>query len=148
VHDLVPYLKSGNHHDFGHHIHRFSFGPEGALAPTKKMVEVKRKLKIHDPLENVRAHTEESQYMFQYFVKVVATQYHALKGDVTPSHQYSVTSYERDLTSHDQGQKDAQGHVASHGSAGIPGVFFNYEISPMLVIHTEERQSFAHFITS
>lgn len=62
--------------------------------------------------------------------------------------QYSVTSYERDLTSHDMGAKDAQGHTASHGSAGIPGVFFNYEISPMLVIHTEERQSFAHFLTS
>lgn len=83
----VPYLKSGNHHDFGHRIHRFSFGPEGADKPTKKMIDVKRKLKIHDPLENVRAHTEESQYMFQYFVKVVATQYHALTGDITPSHQ-------------------------------------------------------------
>lgn len=32
--------------------------------------------------------------------------------------------------------------------AGVPGVFFNYEISPMLVIHTETRQSFAHFLTS
>jgi hypothetical protein len=27
------------------------------------------------------------------------------------------------------------------------GVFFNYEISPMLVIHTETRQSLAHFLT-
>ncbi|KAL7413427.1 ER to Golgi transport-related protein [Mrakia frigida] len=150
VHDLVPYLKSGGHHDFGHEIHRFSFGPEGqgVSTITKKMIEVKKKLGIFDPLQGVKAHTEESQYMFQYFVKVVATQYHALTGEITPSHQYSVTSYERDLTSHDQGKKDAQGHTASHGSAGIPGVFFNYEISPMLVIHTEERQSFAHFLTS
>lgn len=31
---------------------------------------------------------------------------------------------------------------------GVPGVFFNYEISPILVVHTETRQSFAHFITS
>lgn len=36
----------------------------------------------------------------------------------------------------------------AHGMAGVPGVFFNYEISPMLVIHTETRQSFAHFLTS
>lgn len=31
---------------------------------------------------------------------------------------------------------------------GTPGVFFNYEISPMKVYHTETRQSFAHFLTS
>jgi hypothetical protein len=63
----VPYLKSGNHHDFGHEIHRFSFGPEGqgATTITDKMAQVKKKLGIHDPLTGVKAHTEESQYMFQ-----------------------------------------------------------------------------------
>jgi hypothetical protein len=30
----------------------------------------------------------------------------------------------------------------------VPGVFFNYEISPMKITHTETRQSFAHFLTS
>lgn len=44
--------------------------------------------------------------------------------------------------------KDGHGHMTAHGMAGVPGVFFNYEISPMLVIHRETRQSFAHFITS
>jgi endoplasmic reticulum-Golgi intermediate compartment protein 3 len=38
-------------------------------------------------------------------------------------------------------------HVA-HGASGVPGVFFNYEISPILVVHAETRQSFAHFLTS
>lgn len=28
------------------------------------------------------------------------------------------------------------------------GLFFNYEISPLKVIHVETRQSFAHFLTS
>ena len=28
------------------------------------------------------------------------------------------------------------------------GVFFSYEISPILVAHRETRQSFAHFLTS
>jgi hypothetical protein len=66
VHDLVPYLRSGNHHDFGHVIHRFSFGADGdPLTPTPEMVNVKRKLDIVDPLEGVRGHTEESNYMFQ-----------------------------------------------------------------------------------
>lgn len=30
----------------------------------------------------------------------------------------------------------------------ISGAFFNFEISPILVIHQETRQSFAHFATS
>ena len=28
------------------------------------------------------------------------------------------------------------------------GAFFNYEISPLQVVHAETRQSFAHFVTS
>ena len=28
------------------------------------------------------------------------------------------------------------------------GLFINYEISPLLVVHSETRQSFAHFLTS
>jgi len=35
-----------------------------------------------------------------------------------------------------------------HGTQGLPGAFFNYEISPILVVHSDTRQSFAHFITS
>jgi hypothetical protein len=38
--------------------------------------------------------------------------------------------------------------MTTHGMMGQAGVFFNYEISPMKVIHTETRQSFAHFLTS
>ena len=30
----------------------------------------------------------------------------------------------------------------------VSGTFFNFEISPILVVHTETRQSFAHFLTS
>jgi hypothetical protein len=34
-----------------------------------------------------------------------------------------------------------------HVVAKTQGVFFNYEISPMLIIHSEYRQSLAHFLT-
>lgn len=30
----------------------------------------------------------------------------------------------------------------------IEGVFFNFEISPILVVHSDTQQSFAHFVTS
>ncbi|CDZ97188.1 COPII vesicle protein [Phaffia rhodozyma] len=149
THDLVPYLRSGNHHDFGHVIHKFSFGADDApLVPTQRMLEVRKKLKVVNPLEGVNAHTEESNYMFQYFLKVVSTKFESLKGEITPAHQYSVTSYERDMSGGGGAAKDSTGHMTAHGMAGVPGVFFNYEISPMLVVHQETRQSFAHFLTS
>jgi hypothetical protein len=85
--------------------------------------------------------------MYQIFVKVVSTTFVYLNGDEIPTNQYSVTSYERDLAQGNQPSRDGDGRVTSHHTQAIPGVFINYEISPMKVIHTETRQSFAHFVT-
>jgi len=180
VHDLVPYLKDSNHHDFGHLIHYFAFESDGEQQAEvgKLSKSIKTRLGIDtNPLDGVKAHvrastgikagvgrtnadrrarfargvvsqTEESNYMFQYFLKVVSTKYEMLKGTVVNSHQYSVTSYERDLSKGDKAQRDEHGTMTSHGVSGIPGAFFNFEISPMVVIHQETRQSFAHFLTS
>ncbi|KAG1895082.1 uncharacterized protein F5891DRAFT_697457 [Suillus fuscotomentosus] len=41
-----------------------------------------------------------------------------------------------------------QGVFTQHGVAGAPGAYFNFEISPILVVHSEMRQSFDHFLTS
>jgi len=149
VHDLVPYLQGEHHHDFGHVVHRFNFGSEEehlgtAAAETERL---KGSLGIIDPLNGIKAHTEESNYMFQYFLKVVSTRFETLSQQTLQTHQYSVTSYERDLSKGNGATQEA-GHSTSHGFAGVPGVFFSYEISPMLVIHRETRQSIAHFLTS
>lgn len=64
VHDLVPYLQGGNKHDFGHIIHHFSFGSEmeeefvgvGGMG----LAETKKALGIVNPLDGMKAHTEES----------------------------------------------------------------------------------------
>ena len=85
--------------------------------------------------------------MFQYFLKVVSTQFRSLDGQIVNTNQYSATHFERDLSKGYQENNPAGLHVA-HTMTGVPGVFFNYEISPILVVHTETRQSFAHFITS
>jgi endoplasmic reticulum-Golgi intermediate compartment protein 3 len=98
-------------------------------------------------LTTVFFQTNKAQYMFQYFLKVVSTQFRTLDGKTINTHQYSATHFERDLK--DGGQTDtSQGVHVAHGVSGIPGAFFNYEISPMLVVHSETRQSFAHFLTS
>ncbi len=63
------------------------------------------------------------------------------------THQYSATHFERDLS--DGGQSDTPQNVhIQHGVTGVPGAFFNFEISPILVLHADTRQSFAHFLTS
>ncbi|GAA5902473.1 hypothetical protein JCM6882_002762 [Rhodosporidiobolus microsporus] len=155
IHDLVPYLQGegGQKHDFGHIVHRFSFGSEteeeflNAYGSGAGVDETKRSLGIVQPLEGIKAHTEESNYMFQYFLKVVSTRFQFLDGRELNTHQYSVTEYERDLSSN-KPVDNRGGHQTMHGYAGIPGLFFNYEISPLMVIHKETRQSLAHFLTS
>lgn len=85
---------------------------------------------------------------FQDFLKVVSTSFNLLSGGTVDSHQYSVTEFERNLAEGNAPGKEGHGVFTSHSTAAIPGVFINYEISPMKVIHTETRQSFAHFLTS
>lgn len=86
--------------------------------------------------------------MFQYFLKVVSTQFEFLDGRELKTHQYSVTQYERDCmflplcfsfspttetsvlrrlgssaVSNKNGpnSKDNHGHQTTHGYAGVPG---------------------------
>jgi len=118
--------------------------------PTKSKIgkEMRKRMGIEDnPLDRYEAKTTKSQYMFQYFLKVVSTQFRTLDGKSINTHQYSVTHFERDLTKGGS-EEDKQGVQTQHGYSGAPGAFFNFEISPILVVHSETRQSFAHFLTS
>ncbi|KAJ7069672.1 Sec1 family-domain-containing protein [Mycena amicta] len=155
IYELVPYLRDdGNRHDFSHTIHHLAF--EGKLLcddeydiyKAKTGRAMKERLGIgKNPLDGAMARTSKSQYMFQYFLKVVSTQFRTLDGKVINTHQYSSTQFERDLK--DGGQGDTpQGVHIQHGVSGVPGAFFNFEISPILVVHSDTRQSFAHFVTS
>ncbi|KAG0701390.1 Sec1-like protein [Suillus ampliporus] len=149
--DLVPYLRDdGNPHDFSHTIHEFFFMADDEYNPGKAKIgkEMKQRMGISDnPLDGVEAKTTKATYMYQYFLKVVSTQFRTLEGKMINTHQYSSTQFERDLTKASEGE-NGQGVVTQHGVAGSPGAYFNFEISPILVVHSETRQSFAHFLTS
>ncbi|CAG8559207.1 6375_t:CDS:2 [Acaulospora morrowiae] len=127
VHDIQPFLSDGTNHDFTHIIHHLSFGP---------MVEG-----VANPLDGVSQAVSSGLHMYTYFVKVVSTQFHFLNETSIYTNQYSVTQFGRDLT----GKDNHDGH--SHNQGGLPGVFFNYEISPMLIINREESKSLTHFLT-
>ncbi|KAA1469923.1 Sec1-domain-containing protein [Dentipellis sp. KUC8613] len=151
IYDLVPYLKNdGNRHDFSHTIHEFAFSADDEYDIHKAKVSKAMKERVGmegNPLDGYLARTSKAQYMFQYFLKVVSTQFRTLDGKVVNAHQYSVTHFERDLTK-GQGGNSNDGVPIQHGVSGLPGAFFNFEISPIVVRHEETRQSFAHFLTS
>ncbi|KAI0684934.1 endoplasmic reticulum-derived transport vesicle ERV46 [Cytidiella melzeri] len=150
IYELVPYLKEdGNRHDFSHTIHTFAFQgyDEYDFEKANVGIKLKQKLGVLNPLDATTMRTSKAQYMFQYFLKVVSTQFRTLDGKIINTHQYSATHFERDLTKGLAENNQGGVHVM-HGISGIPGAFFNYEISPILIVHQETRQSFAHFLTS
>lgn len=149
MHDMVPYLRDGEVHHWGHVIENFRFESDEETYKISQKVEMMEKLGWGSmPLDKYFAHARNPEFMFQYFLKVVSTRYRFLNRKSVGTHQYSVTTYQRDLASSNGQQKNAQGLMASRGVSNQPGAYFNFEISPMQVMHTEFRQSFAHFLTS
>jgi hypothetical protein len=71
--------------------------------------------------------------LVRYYVKVVPTTYDSLSGAVLNTNQFSVTEHFRS--------------VSSREGQGLPGVFFFYELSPIMVKFTETRKSLPHFLT-
>lgn len=89
--------------------------------------------------------------LLQYFVKVVPSELRLLNGKVLKTHQYSVTSYERDLTDDNKpngGQAAGSAQHVQHGFSGVPGFFLNFDISGLKNVRSQSRKSLTHFLTS
>lgn len=168
VHDLKNYWDSPVHHSFEHTVHQLRFGPQLPDDIWKKSAKNIPWTNHHiNPLDDVHQKTDDPNFNFMYFVKVVPTSYlplgwkhggtagqddsvwlgslgHSFDGSLE-THQYSVTSHKRSLAG---GDDAADGHKERlHAKGGIPGVFFSYDISPMKVINREERaKTFAGFL--
>ena len=71
--------------------------------------------------------------MFQYYAKVVPTEYASASGYVTLTNQFSVMKHYRT--------------IEGVSNTALPGVFFFYEISPIRLKITSTRPSFGHFVT-
>ncbi|PYH96406.1 COPII-coated vesicle membrane protein Erv46 [Aspergillus ellipticus CBS 707.79] len=175
VHDLATFFESdladAEKHTMTHQIHQLRFGPQlpDELSDRWQWTDHHHT----NPLDNTNQETNEPGYNFMYFVKVVSTSYLPLGWDPLFSsaihsaydkaplgahgiaygadgsietHQYSVTSHKRSLMG---GDASDEGHKERlHAANGIPGVFFNYDISPMKVINREARpKTFTGFLT-
>jgi hypothetical protein len=79
---------------------------------------------------------ERSSVTYSYFLKVVPTMYQYENGTLIQSaYQYSVTKSNKVLT-------------AANADHSLPGVIFNYELSPIMVKFIEKKKSTIHFVTS
>jgi len=119
IHDLAAF--PAHRFNVSHRIHQLSFGEH---FPGRV-----------NPLDQTEKMLDESQSggMYMYYVKIVPTTYAPLHGSVVKTNQFSVTEHFRTVTG-SQGQ-------------GLPGCFFFYEISPIMVKFTEQRKSLPHFLT-
>eukprot|EP00002_Diphylleia_rotans_P008775 TRINITY_DN18766_c0_g1_i1.p1 TRINITY_DN18766_c0_g1~~TRINITY_DN18766_c0_g1_i1.p1 ORF type:complete len:341 (+),score=75.44 TRINITY_DN18766_c0_g1_i1:51-1073(+) len=119
MHDVrLPQLVSFN---ASHIVHRLSFGDDfpGVI----------------QPLDGTRQIASVSG-QYQYYTKVVPTEYHGSWGRVIQTNQYSVTDYFRPMG------------LTMMGPTVLPGVFFWYDFNPIRTILHENSVSFVYFITS
>lgn len=139
-------------HQFTHFIHSLRFGPQLPDEVIERLRIASLPWTNHhlDPLDGTSQVTDDPNFNYMYFIKIVPTSYlplgwqpktHYGKSDIfseksnlgalgltsdgsIESHQYSVTSHKRSM----QGGDDAaEGHAERlHSRGGIPGVFFSY----------------------
>ncbi|KAL4982352.1 endoplasmic reticulum vesicle transporter-domain-containing protein [Aspergillus falconensis] len=176
IHDIANYEEKGlspaEQHTMSHIIHSLRFGPQlpDELSDRWQWTDHHHT----NPLDSTSQEAPEPAYSFMYFIKVVSTSYlplgwdplystslHAAADTNTPlgaqglsagsqgsieTHQYSVTSHKRSLRGGDASDEAHKERI--HAQGGIPGVFFNYDISPMKVINREARpKTFTSFLT-
>jgi len=70
--------------------------------------------------------------MFNYYLKIVPTVYMrgSNYGEPIYTNQFSVTRYRKDLSDRER---------------GMPGIFFSYELSPLMVKYAEKHKSVKQF---
>lgn len=73
--------------------------------------------------------------MFYHYIKIVPTTYVRVDGSTLLTNQFSVTRHSKQVS-------------LFTGESGMPGIFFSYELSPLMVKYTEKTKSFGHFATN
>eukprot|EP00878_Enallax_costatus_P011895 GHUV01012419.1.p1 GENE.GHUV01012419.1~~GHUV01012419.1.p1 ORF type:complete len:384 (+),score=81.13 GHUV01012419.1:266-1417(+) len=114
IHDMAPFVDKTL--DFSHRIHSLSFGKQypGMRNPLDGVMQVA-------PKKPSDAQGKKPTGMYQYFLKVVPTDYIDRSNISTQTNQFSVTENFRESAD------------AMVGGRSLPGVFFFYDLSPIKV---------------
>lgn len=73
--------------------------------------------------------------MFHHYIKIVPTTFLRLDGSILQTNQFSVTKHSKSVS-------------IFSGESGMPGIFFSYELSPLMVKYTQTVKSFGHLLTN
>ncbi|CAG9784479.1 unnamed protein product [Diatraea saccharalis] len=120
VHDVQPFSSSA--FNTTHIIKHLSFGSNIKSGNTA-------------PLDGIVGLAKEGAVMFQYYLKIVPTMYVKLDKSVLYTNQFSVTRHQKSVSN-------------VNSESGMPGAFFSYELSPLMVKYTEKERSIGHFATN
>lgn len=104
--------------NYSHRVDTLAFGPAipGVL----------------NPLDSAHKLVTEQNHQFQYYLQVVPTKFRTFQNSLS-TNQYSVRERNRTI---DRGR----------GSHGMAGIFFKYDISPLMVEVEEARRPFWQFL--
>ena len=128
VHDLSLYQKYKDKFNFDHVINHLSFGNN---PPASKLVDTGS----ITPLDGHKFLQHKKYHLINYFLKIVATRFESLDGKHKfDTNQFSVITHDRPLA----GGKDEDHQHTLHARGGVPGVAFNFDISPLKIINREE----------
>ena len=106
-----------------HHLHDLSFGES---FPNQI-----------NPLSNTKQVTNDGPVLFHYYIKVVPSTYVFLNQTELKTNQYSVTKHRKIIR-----------NIMNNSANQLPGTFFSYEISAIMVKFVERQRSLAQFLTS
>jgi hypothetical protein len=127
AHDLTQYIKSSEF-DWTHQINDLRFGETVGFS---------------NPLDGVKKKATGAWSKFDYFIKVVRTDFTYLNGSVISTNQFSVTEHDKVIPTILGMPSDMPGNALLL----ILGIFFTLDISPMLITYTEYQKPFSHFLT-
>ncbi|KAI9368172.1 endoplasmic reticulum vesicle transporter-domain-containing protein [Aspergillus egyptiacus] len=114
--------------NFSHMITELSFGPH---YPT-----------ILNPLDKTIATTDHHYYKYQYFLSIVPTVYSKNQPIALDSPTLSANRHNKNLIFTNQYAATSQSDVLPESPYLIPGIFFKYNIEPILLLISEERTGF------
>jgi hypothetical protein len=119
--------------NFSHIITELSFGPH---YPS-----------LHNPLDKTIATTEFHYYKYQYFLSIVPTIYSRnqnLRLDALPSSSSARSN--KNLIFTNQYAATSQSDAIPESPYVIPGIFFKYNIEPIMLLISEERTGFLNLL--
>ncbi|KAI9469891.1 MAG: endoplasmic reticulum vesicle transporter-domain-containing protein [Benjaminiella poitrasii] len=129
IHDMSQFLHNDFNQNFMHEIHHLQFGSQEYNSHKQKRTKSST---LVNPLDKTKWGNMQAAMMYQYFIKIVPTEFDFLNGKKTRTFQYSVSKQDQMVTN----------------NGGLPGVFFMLDHSPMRIIYSEWRSTFGSFLTS